>query len=89
MVYFPRNVSPLDGPRVYEGSLLSSLDAVNDHKRHRKVLLPGFGGPESRAFWPIFYGYAAQVRGSRLSRMITLLTTLNILVNLQVERYHQ
>ncbi|OAX38351.1 cytochrome P450 [Rhizopogon vinicolor AM-OR11-026] len=27
-----------------------------DHKRHRKVLLPGFGGPESKALLPLFKG---------------------------------
>ncbi|OJA08713.1 hypothetical protein AZE42_07090 [Rhizopogon vesiculosus] len=29
-----------------------------DHKRHRKVLLPGFGGPESKALLPLFKGCA-------------------------------
>ncbi|OAX39240.1 cytochrome P450 [Rhizopogon vinicolor AM-OR11-026] len=28
----------------------------DDHKRHRKVMLPGFGAPESKAFLPIFQG---------------------------------
>jgi cytochrome P450 len=29
-----------------------------DHKRHRKILLPGFGSSESRAFLSIFKGCA-------------------------------
>ncbi|KAJ3575283.1 hypothetical protein NP233_g1211 [Leucocoprinus birnbaumii] len=33
----------------------------DDHKRHRKILLPGFGGPESKAFAPIFGSYATKV----------------------------
>ncbi|KAJ7672106.1 cytochrome P450 [Mycena rosella] len=33
----------------------------NDHKRHRKVMLPGFGTPEARAFLPLFFSYAAQI----------------------------
>ncbi|OSX65860.1 hypothetical protein POSPLADRAFT_1131390 [Postia placenta MAD-698-R-SB12] len=31
------------------------------HKRQRKVMLPAFGGPESRALLPIFEHYAEQV----------------------------
>ncbi|OAX34712.1 cytochrome P450 [Rhizopogon vinicolor AM-OR11-026] len=30
----------------------------DDHKRHRKVMLPGFGAPESKAFLPLFKGCA-------------------------------
>ncbi|KAF8141145.1 cytochrome P450 [Boletus edulis] len=30
----------------------------DDHKRQRKVLLPGFGGPESKAFLSVFKGCA-------------------------------
>ncbi|KAG9226824.1 hypothetical protein CCMSSC00406_0003503 [Pleurotus cornucopiae] len=38
------------------------LSAESDvHKRHRKVLLPGFGAPECRAFWPIFCYHATQL----------------------------
>ncbi|KAJ7099339.1 cytochrome P450 [Mycena belliarum] len=33
----------------------------NDHKRHRKVMLPGFGTPETRALLPLFFSYAAQI----------------------------
>ncbi|KAF9450103.1 cytochrome P450 [Macrolepiota fuliginosa MF-IS2] len=32
-----------------------------DHRRHRRILLPGFGAPESRAFAPIFSSYASKV----------------------------
>ncbi|KAG9312334.1 cytochrome P450 [Chiua virens] len=32
-----------------------------DHKRQRKILLPGFGGPESRAFLNIFKGCAEAI----------------------------
>ncbi|KAF4607972.1 hypothetical protein EYR40_000308 [Pleurotus pulmonarius] len=46
--------------RITVGNGILTADA-SDHKRHRKVLLPGFGGPQSRAFWPIFSGFAAQL----------------------------
>ncbi|OAX37779.1 cytochrome P450 [Rhizopogon vinicolor AM-OR11-026] len=29
-----------------------------DHKRHQKVMLPGFGAPECKAFFPLFKGCA-------------------------------
>ncbi|KAJ7286895.1 cytochrome P450 [Mycena rebaudengoi] len=32
-----------------------------DHKRHRKVMLPGFGTPEAKALLPLFFSYAAQI----------------------------
>ena len=32
-----------------------------DHKRHRRILLPGFGGPETRAFLNVFKGCAESV----------------------------
>ena len=34
-------------------------------KRQRKVMLPAFGSPESKALLPVFRHYAEQVRGSR------------------------
>ncbi|KAJ7647880.1 cytochrome P450, partial [Roridomyces roridus] len=33
----------------------------NDHKRHRKVMIPGFGIPEAKALLPLFFSYAAQI----------------------------
>lgn len=45
------------GIRPYEG---------NDHKRHRKVMLPGFGTPETKALLPIFSLHAAKVYIFRL-----------------------
>lgn len=35
------------------GFLITILTG-DDHKRQRKVLLPGFGGPESKAFLGVF-----------------------------------
>ncbi|KDQ64165.1 hypothetical protein JAAARDRAFT_201556 [Jaapia argillacea MUCL 33604] len=32
-----------------------------DHKRHRKVMLPAFGGPESKALFPVFHSTAEQL----------------------------
>ncbi|KAF8902467.1 cytochrome P450 [Mucidula mucida] len=33
----------------------------HDHKRARKIMLPGFGGPESRSFLPVFIGAAGKL----------------------------
>ncbi|KAF7294059.1 PseudoU-synth-2 domain-containing protein [Mycena kentingensis (nom. inval.)] len=33
----------------------------DDHKRHRKVMTPGFTASEAKAFLPLFFSYAAQV----------------------------
>ncbi|KAF9024038.1 cytochrome P450 [Hymenopellis radicata] len=33
----------------------------HDHKRTRKIMLPGFGGPESRSFLPVFSGAAGKL----------------------------
>ncbi|KDQ64164.1 hypothetical protein JAAARDRAFT_201555 [Jaapia argillacea MUCL 33604] len=33
----------------------------DDHKRHRKVMLPAFGGPESKALFPIFRSTVQQL----------------------------
>ena len=60
----------------------------NDHKRHRKVMLPAFGRPESRAFLPLFCGYAAQ---ERISSLITLPQQIYIsyrLAHYKMERHH-
>ncbi|KAF9026237.1 cytochrome P450 [Hymenopellis radicata] len=33
----------------------------DDHRRARKIMLPGFGGPESRAYLPIFFSSIGKV----------------------------
>ncbi|KAK0496199.1 cytochrome P450 [Armillaria luteobubalina] len=33
----------------------------DDHKRYRKVMLPGFGGPESKSFFPTFFACAEKM----------------------------
>ena len=42
------------------GFLITGLIG-DDHKRQRKVLLPGFGGPESKAFLSVFKECAESV----------------------------
>ncbi len=52
-----------------ERSLLSLIELFligHDHKRARKIMLPGFGGPESRSFLPVFIGAAGKVRIQQL-----------------------
>ena len=49
---------------VHTGRLFECLTTIllgDDHKRQRKVLLPGFGTLESKAFLSIFKGCAASV----------------------------
>ncbi|KAH0828958.1 cytochrome P450 [Lanmaoa asiatica] len=43
--------------RMVNGKGISWADG-EDHRRQRKILLPGFGGPESKAFLSIFKGCA-------------------------------
>jgi cytochrome P450 len=38
-----------------------SLFEGDDHRRQRRVMLPGFGAPESKAFLPLFKGCAESV----------------------------
>ncbi len=33
----------------------------DDHRRARKIMLPGFNGPEARTYLPIFLGAAERV----------------------------
>ncbi|KAK0462491.1 cytochrome P450 [Desarmillaria tabescens] len=41
-----------------------------DHKRHRKVLLPGFGGPEAKFYVPVFFTCAGKM-ASKWKEMIS------------------
>ncbi|KAF9493548.1 cytochrome P450 [Pleurotus eryngii] len=44
--------------RLVTGPGLTWADGIDVHKRQRKIMLPGFGTPESRAFLPVFLGTA-------------------------------
>ncbi|KAK0202327.1 cytochrome P450 [Desarmillaria ectypa] len=50
---FPKAEGRRQISRLLFGPGLSNVDG-DVHKRQRKVMLPGFGGPESKAFVPIF-----------------------------------
>ncbi|KAF4603148.1 hypothetical protein EYR38_003553 [Pleurotus pulmonarius] len=54
----PAEINELSRIIAGNGILSAELDV---HKRHRKVLLPGFGAPECRAFWPVFCYHATQL----------------------------
>ncbi|KAK0213329.1 cytochrome P450 [Desarmillaria ectypa] len=41
--------------------MISIYPGGDDHKRHRKVLLPGFGGPEVKFYVPVFFTYASKM----------------------------
>ncbi|KAG7439055.1 cytochrome P450, partial [Guyanagaster necrorhizus] len=46
--------------RLTVGSGIFSVEG-DVHKRHRKVLLPGFGGPETRFYAPVFFTHAGKL----------------------------
>ncbi|SJL12070.1 uncharacterized protein ARMOST_15491 [Armillaria ostoyae] len=50
---FPKAEARRQISRLLFGPGLSNVDG-DVHKRQRKIMLPGFGGPESKAFVPIF-----------------------------------
>ena len=50
-----------------------ALNAGDDHRRHRKVMLPGFSGPDAKAFVPIFSGCASKVRWICVDLMLDIL----------------
>ncbi|EPQ55423.1 cytochrome P450 [Gloeophyllum trabeum ATCC 11539] len=51
---------------IINGHSLNSVDAGDVHKRHRKVMLPAFGGPEAKALFPVFRKHAQEASGSHL-----------------------
>ncbi|KAF7439981.1 hypothetical protein PC9H_000318 [Pleurotus ostreatus] len=77
---FPKPGASNELTRIVTGNgiLVAELDV---HKRHRKVLLPGFGGPESRAFWPIFYNYATQL-SSKWKDLISASSNQEVVVDI-------
>ncbi|KAF8633415.1 hypothetical protein AX17_004586 [Amanita inopinata Kibby_2008] len=46
--------------RIISGRGILWADGI-DHKRHRKVMLPGFGSPEVKTFVPLFSAIASQL----------------------------
>ncbi|KAK0462505.1 cytochrome P450 [Desarmillaria tabescens] len=46
--------------RLLNGTGILSAEG-EDHKRHRKVLLPGFGRPEAKFYVPVFFTYARKM----------------------------
>ncbi|KAK0482217.1 cytochrome P450 [Armillaria novae-zelandiae] len=57
---FPKPQSRVQISRLTFGPGLTNVDG-DDHKRQRKVLLPGFGGPESKSFFPMFFACAEKM----------------------------
>ncbi|KAK0475531.1 cytochrome P450 [Armillaria novae-zelandiae] len=56
--------------RLFNGTGILFVEG-EDHKRHRKVLLPGFGGPEAKFYVPVFFVHA----GKMVSRWKELIST--------------
>ncbi|KAG7448645.1 cytochrome P450 [Guyanagaster necrorhizus] len=57
---FPKPQSRVQISRLTFGPGITNVDG-DDHKRHRKVMLPGFGGPESKSFFPTFFACAEKM----------------------------
>ncbi|KAL0955427.1 hypothetical protein HGRIS_001673 [Hohenbuehelia grisea] len=57
---FPKVPERRELSRIITGRGILYAEA-DDHKRHRKVMLPGFGGPEAKSFHPIFLRCAEQM----------------------------
>ncbi|KAK0192529.1 cytochrome P450 [Armillaria mellea] len=57
---FAKPQSRVQISRLTFGPGLTNVDG-DDHKRHRKVMLPGFGGPESKSFFPTFFACAEKM----------------------------
>ncbi|KAG0708519.1 cytochrome P450, partial [Suillus ampliporus] len=55
---FPKPRDRLVLAQMINGKGISGQMVGDNHKRHRRVMLPGFGGPESKAFLLLFKGCA-------------------------------
>ncbi|KAG7442657.1 cytochrome P450, partial [Guyanagaster necrorhizus] len=52
-----------------------------DHKRHRKVLLPGFGGPEAKFYVPVFFTHAGRMT-SKWREMISTTDEQSVVIDI-------
>ncbi|KAK0240869.1 cytochrome P450 [Armillaria nabsnona] len=52
-----------------------------DHKRHRKVLLPGFGGPEAKFYVPVFFIYASKL-ASKWKELISASDDQSVIIDI-------
>ncbi|KAG7442656.1 cytochrome P450 [Guyanagaster necrorhizus] len=55
--------------RLLTGTGIAFVEG-EDHKRHRKVLLPGFGGPEAKFYVPVFFTQSGKM-ASKWKEMIS------------------
>ncbi|KAK0213325.1 cytochrome P450 [Desarmillaria ectypa] len=53
----------------------------DDHKRHRKVLLPGFGGPEAKFYVPVFFTHAGKMT-SKWKELISTTDEQSIVIDI-------
>ncbi|KAF5375503.1 hypothetical protein D9615_009187 [Tricholomella constricta] len=66
---FPKQPERREISRIVSGKGILWADG-DIHKRHRKVMLPGFSGPEAKAYLPVFSAYAAKM-GEKWKDIIT------------------
>ncbi|KAK0240864.1 cytochrome P450 [Armillaria nabsnona] len=52
-----------------------------DHKRHRKVLLPGFGGPEVKFYVPVFFVHAGKM-ASKWKELISATDEQSVVIDI-------
>ncbi|KAF8058710.1 cytochrome P450 [Lyophyllum atratum] len=63
---FPKQPARRELSRLTTGKGILWADG-DVHKRHRKVMLPGFSGPEAKGYLPVFSGYAAKSSVSKMA----------------------
>ncbi|KAG6808982.1 hypothetical protein H0H92_002100 [Tricholoma furcatifolium] len=57
---FPKQLERRESSRLITGKGILWADGTA-HKRQRKVMLPGFSGPEAKGYLPVFSSYAAKM----------------------------
>ncbi|KAK0505319.1 cytochrome P450 [Armillaria luteobubalina] len=66
--------------RLFNGTGILFVEG-EDHKRHRKVLLPGFGGPEAKFYVPVFFVHAEKM-ASRWKELISATDEQSVVIDI-------
>ncbi|OJA08988.1 hypothetical protein AZE42_09934 [Rhizopogon vesiculosus] len=76
---FPKQYERRVVSKMISGKSLFWADG-DDHKRHRKVLSPGFGAPEAKALLPLFNG-CAESMSNKWMEVITNSKEQSVMIN--------
>ncbi|PBK95280.1 cytochrome P450 [Armillaria gallica] len=66
--------------RLFNGTGILFVEG-EDHKRHRKVLLPGFGGPEAKFYVPVFFVHAGKM-ASKWKELISATDEQSVVIDI-------